>query len=320
MISAHGEHLDLEAAEAAIKATRYSRGPLREFIVDVLGSLVPGTAFLVAALPAFVLPMAAAVLALLPASKWPLPHFEGGVPASIGTIVFILLPALLAFLTFGYIAGHLFFRQDPKRADTASFRTTLRSKVADGMVRMDSPSAGTSAAKKKGELPPVEFPYRDLKTYLKDRGLLYLAELVPWDGTEDTESRRTKHFINALKIRIHLECPPLAELLARTEAHVRLSSSMWYVCGVLLWMSGIGAVVYGAAITATNMVAALPDVHLGPIIALPGLTFVTAFLAMTGIERSLHYQREREVLFILESAYWLRQSKRVPNCLEGLVP
>lgn len=359
------EELDREASDTALDITKTSGGLFHEFLVDVLGSLVPGIAFLLAAIPAVLVPSAVILFGLVPAGSLRLPMPHEGLPASIGTIVFVLIPAFLAFLTCGYIAGHLFFRQDPKLADLASFKATRRNRTSaqyEGMCRpnrrdgvgdkdkgppilwyrhplLRTRSALTetklamarvllrAAERVAGwQLPPpttpepvlVEFPYHFLKAFLTLRGLQYLADVVSWD--ERNFERRTKHRVNALKIRIQLESPILSNLLARNEAHVRLSSSMWYVSRVLMSMSVIGALVYGAGVIVSRLSPPMPHIELSPVIALPVVTFVTFYLAKRGIERSLHYQREREVLYILEAAYWLHLTERVPNIFSGLEP
>ncbi len=77
-------------------------------------------AFLLAFVPAFVLPVGHTVNGLFAADVSHIPWLQD-MPASVGTIILLLLPAVFAFLVFAYIAGHLFYRQDPKAADIASF-------------------------------------------------------------------------------------------------------------------------------------------------------------------------------------------------------
>ncbi len=381
------EHLDHEAAHAALDASREAAGPLRESIVDVLGSLVPGTTFLLATIPSLVVPMASVVLTLFPAWKPLVTLPEHGIEASIGTIVFVLVPGLLVFGVVAYVSGHLFFRQDPKVADEASFAMTRRFEGGDGMVRPDPREAGGRAAVpepspdgqaaaggatgpdpdgdgeplldgivwpearspaapraarpgfarrwrtflgrrlraafalKPAPLPfPVEFPYRDLREYLAHRGLHYLARYVPWDRrTERTGKMRTKHRMNALKIRIQLECQPFTQLLARTEGHVRMSSSMWYVTRALIQMSTVSLVAYFGLVLYEWRILGVPGPLLTPVFVLPLSTFAAAHLVRHTIERTLHYQREREVLFILETAHWLYHTDRVPKLFDGLL-
>jgi hypothetical protein len=279
---------------------------LGELVVDFLGSLVPGIAFLLSIVPAFVIPTIVVVDWLIP-SPWQLPVIDGNVPTSVGSILLLLFPALSAFLVFAYIVGHLFYRQDPKVADHASVMRLPRHKHHDGMVR---PIKG-------GDIP-VEFPYHFLKPYLLDRGIHYLAARVPWDGTSNFQ-RRAKHFANALKIRVYLECPEHFGILARNEGHVRLSSTMWYVCRAVLLASVVGAISIAAAIGAHAAGWVLNTVT-APLLLLPVSTLLASWRGKVAIEKALHYQREREVLFILETAHWLCISGRVPKMFDGLEP
>lgn len=278
-----------------------ARGTLREFLVEFLGSLVPGIAFLVSMVPGFIVPATAALFGLFKL-PWPQVGFPTGVPASITTILFLIIPGVLAFLVFAYLAGHFFYRQDPKIADEASFKKIPRHVNFDGMVR---PIPGMAN-------PPVEFPYHFLKQYLLDRGLKYLAVHVPWNK-QNKFNRRAKHFANALKLRVALESPLAFAILARNEAHVRLSSSMWYVSRALILASGLGFAIYGLSVIS-------PDVKCSPLVILPLIMVLLSWLTKWAIERSLHYQREREVLFILEVAHWLWHTKRVPKIFDGISP
>ena len=53
-----------ESMVAGLSAAKHSTSTIREFIVDVLGSLVPGIAFLFWIVPAFVAPVGVALLGL----------------------------------------------------------------------------------------------------------------------------------------------------------------------------------------------------------------------------------------------------------------
>ncbi len=282
-----------------------TRGTLPEFVVEFLGSLVPGIAFLVGALAGIVAPITTALYGLFGLTWNPTSPLIG-TPPSISTILFLLIPGVFAFLVLAYIAGHLFYRQDPKIADEASFNRIPRHVKLDGMVRrVDGMSK-----------PPVEFPYHFFKAYLNDRGIEYLAAHVPWpeqgsSNPEATFRRRAKHWANALKIRVFLESPAAYGILARNEAHVRLSSSMWYVSRALMWGSSFGFVTFGISVLS-------PAVQCSPVIALPVVVLLLSALARWAIERSLHYQREREVLFMLEVAHWLWKTGRCPNMFDGL--
>ncbi len=283
---------------------------LREFIVDVLGSLVPGIAFLFSIFPALVIPAIAVTNYIIPENNLSFPNFQNSIPTEIGTILFLLFPTLLGFFVFAYIIGHLFYRQDPKKADEASFNRIPRTDHNDGMVRkvMDGRC-------------PVEFPYHFLKQYLVDRGITYLAAHVPWDGSEKSDGwRRAKHFANALKIRINIAAPNSYAVLAKNEAHTRLSSSMWYVSKMLIYCSFCGLMILTIGILLARSLIHQNAAPFSAIFILPIVTLITSWYAKFAIEKALHYQREREILFILETAHWLMISEKVPNIFTGLEP
>ncbi len=296
--------IEWDSESSMALATGASRGSIRDFIVEFLGGLVPGIAFLCAMIPAFLLPITTAVLSLFGREHLVFPNVD--LPTSVGTILFLIIPGIVAFLVFAYIAGHLFYRQDPKIADLASFQRIPRHIHHDGMCR---PVRGGDTL--------VEFPYHFLKQYLLDRGIYYLANRVPWD--ENNFKRRAKHFANALKIRIQIEQPAKFAIIARNEAHIRLSSSMWYVCKVLWWASWIGL---GCYLLGYSFSKVIPHVSFAfsPVVMLPLLTASGAWIGRWAIERALHYQREREILFILETAHWLCISGRAKNIFDGLEP
>ena len=290
---------------AADPESNFHRSAIRDFIIEFLGCLVPGIAFLFSTIPAFFIPVGIVAFTFLPPSSVPVPALKGTLPVSVGTIMFLIVPALASLLVFSYIVGHLFYRQDPKNADKASFLRIPRHEGLDGMVR---PIDGGGV--------PVEFPYHFLKSYLLDRGLIYLAEHVPWNA--QNWKRRCKHFANALKIRIHIESPHHAVLLARNEAHIRLSSSTWYVCKTLITTSVAGLFIYSLAAILSALVPGLPKLHFSCVAVFPIAILITSWLVKWAIERALHYQREREILFILETAYWLKVTGKVSKIFEGL--
>jgi hypothetical protein len=340
----------------------FSKTAIRDFIVEFLGGLVPGVAFLLALFPALIIPVAAVLVTFLPVDTRVLHHFNVGVNAkesvSLTTILFIIFPAISAFLVFAYIAGHLFFRQDPKKADERSFKRISKKGVRqDGMVREDA--AGRMR---------VEFPYHFLKLYLTDRGLNYLGNRIPWEGKESekvqkttilyectrirvaehlkkawksttnylrdilvnrsedvkpedlTFNRRAKHFANALKIRVQMEAPRYFPIIARNEAHVRLSSSMWFACRILAAAAVVGMIIYLDAASISRSLQLKEGLQFSSLFFLPLGTFLLCWLTKDAIERVLHYQREREVLFILEVAHWLCASGRCSDIFSGLEP
>ena len=93
---------------------------------------------------------------------------------------------------------------------------------------------------------------------------------------------------------------------------------MWYVCRVVLWVSATGFILNLVGVIASQLWPSIPSVAVSPIITLPIITFVVCYFIKWAIERALHYQREREILFILETAHWLRITERAPNIFDGI--
>lgn len=118
-------------------ARRFS---LRMVVVDVLGSLVPGVLFLLAGYFALNWPLQA-ILPLVDRS-WnaspPSMDNSSLVEAMLGTGTGQFLGFLLLLLV-AYVVGQLFFRQDPKRPDRASFERIKRDAGGDGPVRPSPP-------------------------------------------------------------------------------------------------------------------------------------------------------------------------------------
>ncbi len=84
----------------------------------------------------------------------------------------------------------------------------------------------------------AQFPYLHLRCYLAFRGLTHLTNMVPWCPIKpETVSRRTKMFINIIKIRLLARCPEMSKGVIRNEAEVRLATSVWYAVRGLFALS-----------------------------------------------------------------------------------
>ncbi len=296
-----------------------ARIPVRELLVDLLGGLLPGTLYVLGLIPAFFVPTAFLLVALDKGRassplEWNLPD----------SAVFWLAMFLLILMA-AYTAGHLFFRQSPKKPDEKSVRRT-RAHLEPGAAVRVPPSEAPDSVRERfrrwllPRVPNVEFPYLHLRDYLKHRGLSHLASLVPWDGTDaETYARRSKHFINMLKIRLEFSFPERMGRLIRNEAHVRLSSSTWYVARSLQTAALVGLVLAAASngllLIQEGHVLAFPQLT---ILALPIIVVGVAEVVRRKVERVLYYQRVREVVFILETAYWASKLLDWPEMLSDL--
>lgn len=283
-------------------------GTLRNFIlpiVEFLGILVPGIIFIFALFPAAILPVAS-VLRTAEGLEPKLPMISECLTniflsPSMGTVFLLSV--------FSYVVGHLFFRQDPKIPDQHSFKKVRETIKEEGPVRL---CENEKAFNKKNGHPNeynLEFPYRYLYEYLDDRGMKHLANLVPWRGNDpSTYPLRTKHFINVLKVRLEFLFPYQFLRLQRNEAHVRLMSSMWYASNSLMKASAMGVLLGALAIGANWFLtkSAWPVQYLESI-TLPVFVLVLSLFCRKHIESFLHYQRIREIVFILETAYFAKK-------------
>jgi hypothetical protein len=288
-----------ESTQLTLSTHVHARIRLRELIVDFLGSLVPGVAFTTALVPALVLPGYALMRVL--------GDMRAGLPFSLvdyaPVSAFSYIGGSGIFLVVSYILGNLFFRQDPKIPDIKSYAMASKNVNYDGPIKMKKG--------KKEKKPIVEYPYSHLYEFLRTRGLNYLARHVPWRGNSSKSlRRRSKHFINALKIRLEFSFPEHYGTIARNEAHIRLMTSMWYASKMLLYLS-----LLGIAFSVIAAWRAMVDGHgwLNPeasVTIFPLGVVSLSLLGMWGIERTLHYQRIREVVFVLETAHWASKQNR----------
>ena len=281
------------------------KGTIRDFIlpiVEFLGILVPGVVFIFALFPAVVYP-AGLFLSKFGVQKPDLLYICEVVMQLIRAPGFGTLTLLFIF---AYVVGHLFFRQDPKIPDQHSFRKVTKTIGEEGPVRLCEKEKEYNKKMNIREEYNLEFPYRYLYEYLHDRGMYHLASLVPWRGNNpETYPLRTKHFINTIKVRLEFLFPYQYLRILRNEAHVRLMSSMWYASRSLQYLSAFGGLLGIVAIGLAAMgFIPVGIVDSAYICVLPIAIFLCAFAVKKYVECFLHYQRIREIVFILEAAYF----------------
>ncbi len=199
---------------------------LREFFVDFLACLIPGYVFLVTSSLVVFLFLLDVALYVNPTPSFSFAVFEK-FNAFRGMWGFVFF--FIGTIFISYIAGHLLYRQDPKKPDYHSFiknREKVMSynqwviSVRDGLIPDD-----------------IQFPYSNLKEYLDNRNAKHLGKEIKWtsriNGDEGDKSR-SKSLINQLKTRIAFFHPESTLNIIKNEAHIRLASSMWYVAEYLL--------------------------------------------------------------------------------------
>lgn len=136
----------------------------------------------------------------------------------------------------------------------------------------------------------------------------------PDGGVEDPRLRRSKVYINVLKIRLMQMYPERCKQMVRNEADVRLASGVWHAAGTLRFVAvaGLGAflvafivqnryVPFRGSLSPTHWRLFLHDYFLG--LAAAAVVLVLAVYFRTRIEQFLHYQRMREVVYVLDTAY-----------------
>jgi hypothetical protein len=294
---------------------------VEEFLVDFLGGLIPGVLFFAAA-AVVVFPVMHAVLRQEGRTNHP--DLEGAALATIAatkdTPNALWFAILIVALLVSYVVGHLFYRHDPNGPDRRSFRWLARRRqyrktdlavqpVKKWLWLVFCPWKLDRKEVLREELAcenweECQFPYPHYDEYLKKRGLNHLLPWAVWTSQPD---HRTKNYINRLKILLRQRHPDKCASIVRNEAHVRLATSTWYVSGTLLALSvgGLGSLLTLAIVRMRSQPTPLSAVLLGEYLPASSCCFAVllfALYARISIAQFLHYQRMREVYYVLETA------------------
>jgi hypothetical protein len=167
----------------------------------------------------------------------------------------------------------------------------------------------------------AQFPYSNIAAYLEARGYNHLAKIVPWSGS--TFEHRSKMFINILKVRLELVAPSKCSVIVGNEAHIRMMSSVWYASKTLFAVCLLSTIPvfthfqslmlackayfqhasgWGSPVTLSKYEQLLFHDFLIYMV-LFSFTAITAFWVKRHVERCFHYQRVREVVYVLETAF-----------------
>jgi hypothetical protein len=105
----------------------------------------------------------------------------------------------------------------------------------------------------------------------------------------------------SIKMKASLEFyyPQKMRDLSRIESHIRLHSSLWYACFYLRYISIIG-VIFGV-LSNWIMWHRFGSFEL-KILFLPIIVYIGSFMCQSLIEKAFHYQRTREVFYVLKFA------------------
>lgn len=207
-----------------------------------------------------------------------------------------------------YVLGSMFYRQDPKKPDFYSARRIYKkTKSKEDKERL---AVQPQPNKAKVSREDVEFPYIFLYKYLNGRGLQHLADIIPWGNTEKggdlNTKNRTKMFINIIKIRLHFSIPEKCKDIIRNEAHVRFSTSIWYSAKWLLKIA-LSPLVIIVVIALSNQNIEL-ILNAAPVIYYNVLIVSLALFIIYNVQRFIHYLRVREIVHVLETAYFAEQN------------
>lgn len=265
----------------------------RGFGSDLFGRLLPGLLFIIGTIVALSPPMYIFMRSDSEISCMNALLSNADEIARILDSIWVLLVIVILFLS--YALGHLFFRSEIKQIDIKSYERSLKKgldeRIAD--LACDSTSG-------------CEHPYPHLGEYLKKRGFDHLLPLVPWVDKSKSDFR-SKKYMDILKIRIMAKDGELANTLVHNEAHIRLSSGLWFAADALKWVAaiGLGIIILATLIEGNPEISVLEKLrqattHIGPIFP-PGAVLLIAIYIQRRVTSFLHELRVREALFILET-------------------
>lgn len=286
----------------------------REFLVDFFGALMPGILFFIFTTMGILIQI---IISLILLEK--IYSKDKSLILDYGIELFkklIEAPNILLFVTFliilliAYVIGTLFYRRDIKVPDLASFIKSA------SHFKDDELDNWVVKIKKKGEYISnpkeintnnvkdrhVQYPYNNLKGYLISRRRIDLAKKIPWSPEES--NKRSKTFINLLKIRIQFYFPQAYNTIIKNEAHIRLTSTLWYVAKTLnktaLWGMALIILVSGLFLYFEGLKSIIALSIIGLILSI--ISYLFSKSAISNSERFLHYQRVREIFYVLETA------------------
>lgn len=147
----------------------------------------------------------------------------------------------------------------------------------------------------------VQFPYNNLRTYLEKRDLNELANMVTW-SYEESMQKRSKTFINSMKISLLFKTPENTGTINKNEAHIRLNSSMWYASKTLFGVSLIsliGLLIVSAICYFGKITDNFNNLTFSIVMA--AVLLIASIVMQRNSEKFLHYQRVREIFYVLET-------------------
>lgn len=280
-----------------------------DFYIDFLGSLVPGLFAIV--LAGSVLYLSTTVLRHSLRSQMRTvetlsPQTQNNIVTEEPELWIGPYGTTAISLVLAYVMGSIFYRQDPKIPDHLSARSIWKSTKSEEDRKRLAVQPKTHTAEDI-TLNDAQFPYLFLYEYLDRRGLNHLAELIPWKGTDpDTWKYRTKMFLNQLKIRLQFLVPSKCKDIVRNEAHVRMATSVWYATRMVLATCAIALflIFLACLVDYLHNKSFVSNYTLNGVFAFDLLVLITTWSIKFYIQKFLHYLRVREVIYVLETAYF----------------
>lgn len=274
----------------------------QKFLIQFFGGLALGILFLFGA-----------SFSLIPATYLIFCFVSGVIPTSLmkfggnffnaikNTPHTIWIPVLGIIVTLAYVVGHLFYHRDPQKPDQKSLKIQSKKPefptkdIKDKVVRLREELVCS-------EHKEVEGSHPDEKEDIGRSGLCQICSLML---SEDSDPKHyvNKNLINLLKLHIKYHFPEKYRTIIINQAHIQLSSSLWYVSHALRIFCIIGF---------ASVLVVVPTMHdfkfdKSYLIYISFITpqifvFLASEYMRTRIEKCLHDQRLREVRIILETA------------------
>ncbi|RPH29750.1 MAG: hypothetical protein EHM93_16930 [Bacteroidales bacterium] len=284
--------MKIQEKKVEIQPARTFKNPsiwtsIQEFLNDFFGSLIPGIYF------SFFISISILSTILIICSI----DSSNFIDNTVKLVNPFSVELFICFLIFSFVIGSVFYRKDPKEPDRLS---------AEYIYNKSSDKIGMAVqANSKEKKPQVDFPYLYIYEYLKDRGLNHLAKMIPWKGNDpSTYKYRTKMFINILKIRINYFVPEHNADIIKNEAHIRLISSLWFATKGIIAISIFNIIIILTAFIVQLVLDLDIEYDLLAICCLWNfLQIILFFFIRKSIIKFYHYQRVREIVYVLETAY-----------------
>lgn len=277
--------------------------------IKLLGGLAPGILFLIGA-----------SFSLIPATYLIICFVSGVIPISLikfggnffnaikNTPNTIWLPVFGIMVTLAYVVGHLFYRRDPEKPDQRSFKIQSKKPefptkgIKDRVIKLREELACS-----EDEGAKVPDPYGNEN--IGRRSLCHICSLI-LSKESDHRHYRNKNFLNLSKQHIKYHFPKKYRTIIRNEAHIQLTSSLWYVSHTLRVFGIIGLVSVLITVFIMHDFKFDKSYIAYTSFFIPQIFVLLASETMrTRIEKFIHDQRLREVIFILETAFTaLRES------------